>query len=213
LITIQQQWKFYWQQPFFKKLLIGIVIANIIVLTFLPHFFAIIETRQGMQLNDWLLNQLTPTNCSLLIFICIWGSGLLVTIRAVQQPLIALQFLGSFLLLTLCRMVSISLVPLNPPIGLIPVVDPLSNYFYPNGFITKDLFFSGHTSTQLLMFFTLQKRADKIFTLITSFAVGFLVLVQHIHYTIDVLVAIPCSYAMYWMAKKWWVTKVLVKPL
>lgn len=42
------------------------------ILTFFPWFFQTIEARNGILLNDWLLNQIPAYNVSLVIFICIW---------------------------------------------------------------------------------------------------------------------------------------------
>jgi membrane-associated phospholipid phosphatase len=63
--------------------------------------------------------------------------------------------------------------------------------------MTKDLFFSGHTTTMVLIFLCLKKRTDKTIALMAAFAVAYLLLVQHIHYTIDVLAAPVVVYACY----------------
>ena len=95
------------------------------------------------------------------------------------------------------RFVTLSVVALDPPPGLIPLVDPLGSVFYGNAAITKDLFFSGHTATMVLIFLCLERRTDKIIALIAAFAVAYLLLVQHIHYTIDILAAPIVVYACY----------------
>jgi hypothetical protein len=95
------------------------------------------------------------------------------------------------------RFVTLSVVALDPPPGLVPLVDPLSSAFLAGAAITKDLFFSGHTSTMVLIFLCLEKRTDKIIALIAAFAVACLLLVQHIHYTIDVLAAPMVVYPCY----------------
>jgi len=92
---------------------------------------------------------------------------------------------------------------LNPPAGLIPLIDPLSNPFYGKGFVTKDLFFSGHTSTLFVMYLCFDQKIDKYFSLVTSTIVGILVLVQHVHYTIDVLAAPIFAFFALKITKKW----------
>jgi membrane-associated phospholipid phosphatase len=91
---------------------------------------------------------------------------------------------------------------LNAQKGLIILVDPLSNIFYGNTFITKDLFYSGHTSTAFLMFLCLQKKPDKIFAVIATFMIGTLLLVQHVHYTVDVLAAPLFAFFSWYISNK-----------
>jgi hypothetical protein len=94
-------------------------------------------------------------------------------------------------------MACISLVSLNPPVGLIPLADPITNQFYGIHYITHDLFFSGHTTTVFLIFLCLKKKADRIYVLLASLILGVLLLIQHVHYTIDVLAAPVFTYAVY----------------
>jgi hypothetical protein len=98
---------------------------------------------------------------------------------------------------TLVRMACIGLVSLNPPAGLIPLMDPITNQFYGQRYITHDLFFSGHTTTVFLIFLCLKKKTDRIYALFASIALGFLLLVQHVHYTVDVLAAPLFTYGVY----------------
>jgi hypothetical protein len=68
--------------------------------------------------------------------------------------------------------------------------DPFVDFVgYGKNIITKDLFFSGHTSTLFLLFLIARKRALKIFFLAITLAVAMFLLKQHVHYTIDVLAA------------------------
>jgi len=187
---------------FRSKLITGIFLLLIVVIA-LPFFFQYIEHRHGYNLNDALLTILPATNVSIPIFTMIWSMVLLFFIRSFTNPQLFILYLFGFLFLCLCRIVTLTLVPLNAPTGLIELHDPLSNFFYgTKDFITKDLFFSGHTATLCLFFFCFQRKWDKIIALICTIAVGFLVLIQHVHYTIDVIAAPVFTYLSFFMAKK-----------
>lgn len=195
-------WKFAWAQSKFKQLTIAGVLVLVLILIAFPFFFNYIEQRDGYTLNDPVLNLLPAVNVSNIVFAIIWSMALLTIIRCIQQPQIFLIFLWGFIFLSLSRFISILLLPLNPPKALIELKDPLSNTFYGSKFITKDLFYSGHTATQFLMFLCLQKKWDKLVTLLSSIAIGILVLVQHVHYSIDVVAAPICTFAIFLLAKK-----------
>ncbi|GAB3010705.1 phosphatase PAP2-related protein [Spirosoma pulveris] len=195
-------WQKAWQFPAFRrKFILGVILILILLLTF-PYFFQTIQQHSGPVLNDWVLDQLPAQDVSLGIFLSIWATALLLVIRARRSPAIFMLFIYGYLIVSLSRMISINLVPLDPPVGLIPLIDPLSNAFYGKTFITKDLFYSGHTSTIFLMFLCLRRRWDRLFALIGTLIVGSLLLVQHVHYTIDVLGAFVFTYPLYWLGKK-----------
>ncbi|MBD2754111.1 phosphatase PAP2-related protein [Spirosoma validum] len=201
-------WNTAWSSPLFRrKLGVGLVGILAILVTF-PYFFQTIEKHTGPVLNDWVLDRLPPQDVSLIIFITIWASGLLLLIRVRRSPTIFMTFIYSYIIITLSRMLSINLVPLNPPVGLLPLVDPLTNAFYGKTYITKDLFYSGHTSTIFLIFMCLRRRWDRFFTFIGTLIVGAGLLLQHVHYTIDVVGAFVFTYPLYrlgkWLALSGW---------
>lgn len=81
--------------------------------------------------------------------------------------------------------------------GLIPLVDPLTGYFYGHEAITKDLFFSGHTATLVMIYLNLERKNDKRIALVATLIVMLLLMVQHIHYTVDILAAPVIVYCCY----------------
>ncbi len=174
------------------------------ILLLFPHYFAFIEARNGLVLNDRLLDYLTPHDFSIPIFIIIWSTTILLIIRCVNQPAIFLQVIYCLVILSVVRMITIYLVPLNPPAGLIVIKDPLTSLTYggKDVFITKDLFFSGHTSNMLMMALCFQKRTDKWLGFIAAFLVGILVLFQHVHYSIDVIGALVITFFLVKLGKK-----------
>lgn len=154
-------------------------------------FCQYIETRQGTLLNDWLLNRLPAHDVSLPIFIIIWSVGGLTVCRIVGDANLFSRLVWAYALIFISRMLTISTVPLAPPKGLIELADPLSNIFYGSGapFITRDLFYSGHTAILVLMALCLKKPTEKKLAMLGAAVVGVLLLVQHVHYTVDVLAA------------------------
>jgi hypothetical protein len=196
------EWKEAWEQQWFRRRLLIGVSLTCILLAALPFFFQHIQHREGIVLQDILLAHLPAYNVSVPVFAIIWALSLFTLNRSLKDPGIFITFIYGFIILHLLRIVTITLVPLNPPAGLIPLQDFLSNAFYGKNYITKDLFFSGHTASMFLMYFCLKSKGDKLIALICAILVGVLVLVQHVHYTIDVLFAPLFTYACYVVGKK-----------
>ena len=190
------------QLPLFKqKLLVGLGVF-ITLLNVFPVFYQYIEKRNGIMNHDVFLHLIPAFDVSIPIFIVTWFMAILMIMKAIKNPAVFLTFLYGFIILNIARFISISLIPFNPPHDLIPISDPISNIFYGDTYVTKDLFFSGHTATQFLCFLCLNKRLDRALGLIATVLMGALVLIQHVHYTIDVISAPVFAYICYWLASK-----------
>ena len=204
LLTKTISWSDAWQEPRFRNKTIIALLLVTIILILLPTFFAFIEKREGMVLQDFVLDAIPAIDVSIPTFVVIWSVVLLVFYRIYQNPRLFLVIAYGFILMCILRVLTISLLPLNPPVGIIALKDPIANIAYGGNdiFITKDLFYSGHTGNMFLFFLCLQRKWDKIIALAASFIVGILVLVQHIHYSIDVFAAFIFTYFIYLGAKK-----------
>ncbi len=204
LLTETISWSKAWQERRFRNKTIIALILVAIILTLLPAFFAFIEKREGMVLQDYVLDAIPAIDVSIPTFVIIWSLVLLVFYRIYKNPRLFLIIAYGFILMCMTRVLTISMLPLNPPAGLIVLKDPIANIAYGgNGiFITKDLFYSGHTGNMFLFFLCLERKWDKIFALTASFLVGILVMIQHIHYSIDVIAAFIFTYFIYLGAKK-----------
>src|ERR1700739_2955100 len=85
-VDTNYDWELAWEDKSFrKKVFIGLVLFTTIF-TGLPFFFQYIERRQGVLLNEWILNSIPCHNVSIVIFICIWATLALTLIRAYKQP-------------------------------------------------------------------------------------------------------------------------------
>ena len=200
---IKKVWKEALGDSFYKKRFqLGLIIWVALLIAF-PFFFDFIENRNGVVFNDWIINNIPAFDLSIPTFLIIWSMFLLFLFRAIYKPELLLLFLWGFIFLSISRFITIFLFTLNPPEQLIELSDPITNIFYgkKHGFITKDLFYSGHTSTQFLMFLCFTKKTDKILSLISTILIGIFVLVQHIHYSIDVLAAPILTYYVYLLGK------------
>ena len=189
---------------FRKKLIIGIILQSAILI-FFPYFFSYIEQRQnGIIINDWILDFLTPRDLSVPIFVIVWSTTILGIYRCIQSPALFLTILYSLIFLCFARILAIYFVHLEPPVNLVRINDPLTSITYGGRglFITKDLFFSGHTSNMLLLSFCFTKRSDKIIAFSAGICIGVMVLVQHVHYSIDVIGAVLITYLLVKQGKK-----------
>jgi len=211
--SVKSIWKETWKLAYRRQqIVIGTIIMLSVVFT-MPLFFGHIEKRQGTLIKDPVLAAIPPHNVSVLIFAIIWGMIFLTMIRAAYKPSIYIIYCWALIPITLARFVSISIVPLEPPIGLIPLTDPLTGVFYGQALITKDLFFSGHIATLTLIFLCLEKRNDKIIGFIATLVVAFLLLVQHIHYTIDILTSPGIVYICYRLTRRFFDKELTIKEL
>ncbi|HEX8607444.1 MAG TPA: phosphatase PAP2-related protein [Pedobacter sp.] len=185
----QYSWVLAWSYPAFRtKFILGTVIL-IGILLFIPSFFANIEDREGSVLHDWLLNGIKPIDVSFYIFFFLYATVIMFLVRMSMNSEVCLKTLWSFIFLCLCRMITIKFVPLNPPHGIIELSDPCSVLFYRANVITKDLFFSGHTATLIVGGICMSKAQDKMIAFSAALIVGVLLLLQHVHYTADIIAA------------------------
>ena len=103
----------------------------------------------------------------------------------------------TYCLTAVIRIVAMWLMPLDPPAGMIALKDPIVEFFGGGNTLTRDLFFSGHTSTLLIIALILPGRRTRAFFASATAAVGACVILQHVHYAIDVLAALFFAYGCY----------------
>jgi hypothetical protein len=200
-IALRNNWRETWSSSLQRaQLIIGSILMTIISFM-LPPFFNLIQKRDGPVLHDAVLAAIPAHNVSWAIFTVIWGIGFYALWRGIEKPTIYITYLWTFIFITILRVLAISFVPLDPPADLIVLTDPLTAVFYGRSTITKDLFFSGHTSILFLAFLCLERKWDKILALIGTCIVACLLLVQHVHYTIDIIAAPIIIYPVYRVVK------------
>ncbi|MBL7882477.1 MAG: phosphatase PAP2 family protein [Bacteroidia bacterium] len=178
-----------------KKSLFASLFFLLIVLVSFYFFLEYNENRKANSFSDPVLRLFSPVDVSLFIFISTYFFGLIGLVLSFKKTALFLQLLQSFCIMMLLRMLCMYLFPLEPPVTIIPLNDILLEFsFYAGRPNLKDLFFSGHTATIFLFVFLFQNKFLKFFFLIGGVLVGAGILLQHVHYSIDVIVAPFASY-------------------
>jgi len=192
----KESWKKVWENNVFR-LYISIILTMFFVLIFIyGRFLDFIEERPGSVLADPILTLFAPLEVTWFTFGIIYISVILTLFRLSWQPSQLLITIQAYIFIAMARMASMYMIPLDPPPLLIPLEDPFVQSVS-TGVLTRDLFFSGHTSTMFLLFLSCTGRKMKVFFLIGTILVGLLVLIQHVHYSIDVVAAPFYAYSCY----------------
>lgn len=161
----------------------------ILVLIALTKFLNFAETRNGIVFWDPILSLFEPIDLTWFIFITIYISLFIALFFFVKNPPLLVIALQSYVVLVVFRIIAMYLLPLNPPVKMLPLSDPFVEFFGTGQLLTKDLFFSGHTATLFLIFLLAEKKSLRIFLLVSTILVALSVLLQHVHYTVDVFTA------------------------
>ncbi|RFP66816.1 hypothetical protein D0N36_01645 [Hymenobacter lapidiphilus] len=201
--TAPLTWPAAWRQPAFRARLLLVLALLLGLASQLPRYFAWVQARPGYHLPDPLLAWLPAHDVSGATFAVIYLGIALGVATLLPRPARLLRALWAYLLLHLLRCATLWLLPLEPPPGLVLLQDPLVDLFFyaaPTP-ITKDLFFSGHTATLLLLALAVPSGWRRQLLLFGTVAVGTLVLIQHAHYTYDVLAA-PLFVWLAWKESK-----------
>ena len=201
-------WKTFFQNSKSRtEFILTIIILVPLLITF-SQFLLFVEQRNGVVLNDPILNLFNPINLTWLTFALIYISIILFLFNIIKQPnkvMIALQAYG---LMVVFRLIAMYLTPFEAPETILLLNDPFVQLFGKGDILTKDLFFSGHTGTLFLLFLFTENKTLKVIFLSATILVGIAVLLQHVHYTIDVFVAPFIAFASYTIIMKFHVQEL-----
>jgi hypothetical protein len=175
--------------------------ALIVTVLLMRAFMDFIAARMGAVLRDPFLELFTPASFTWITFSLIYAGFLLGIVSLFARPFSFLLALRALVVLIILRAVCQYFLPLDPPADAIPLVDPFIRVPGFRPVIVRDLFFSWHTSLLALLSFLTVWKDLKIILALLALIVSILMLVQHAHYTID-LIAAPCfAYAAVALAK------------
>ncbi|HCV44031.1 MAG TPA: hypothetical protein DGH68_11150 [Bacteroidetes bacterium] len=194
-------WKAAWRNAAFRVQVLVTIPLLVIVLSLFSIFLEWVEARPGVVLHDPIVASLPVVDFTWPIFVFIYAGLVLGLVTLSSHPFQLVLALQSYVVMVCIRVVAMYVTPLDPPQGLIPLADPFVQFVATGDVPTKDLFFSGHTSTLLLLSLTATNRRLKALFAVCAIVVAVLIVWQHVHYTIDVLVAPFVAYASYRLVK------------
>ncbi len=163
--------------------------ALIAVLAVMARFLAWVELRPGVLLPDPVLAAVPARDVTWITFGLVYVGIITTVIVLLPYPRRLVAGAQAYAVMVLFRMAVMSVTPLEAPPGMIALRDPLVEIIGTGEVLTRDLFFSGHTATLALLTLLAPGRALRRFFVVGTALVAVCVLWQHVHYTVDVLVA------------------------
>lgn len=198
MINPHRTWKQAWADRGFIVSVAASLVALVVVVNLFATFLGYVEARPGAVLDDPVLRVLPPLDVTWVTFSLIYASVLIAVWHLGHRPDRLLLAFHSYIIMVLARMVAMHLLPLDPPADMIPLKDPFVESLVGDGdILTKDLFFSGHTSTMFLLALTASTVRMRLIFLVATLAVGYCVIRQHVHYSVDVFAAPFFAYGAY----------------
>lgn len=202
------RWRSAWRIRLFRDQFFVSIVALLVATVLLRIFLDYVETRNGVSIFDPVVSAFLPIDFRWITLSLIYSGTLLGIISLFLEPYTLLLTVRAFVVMIILRIICLFLLPLQPPPGIIPLIDPLIQWPGTHPILTRDLFFSGHVAALALFALTAQWKDMKIIFSSAAAVVSILLLLQHTHYTIDI-VAAPCfAYVAYGIAK--WLTVVEV---
>jgi membrane-associated phospholipid phosphatase len=182
-------WTAYWKSKKTKKEFLITSMILIVLLFLFSNFLIFVENRQGIVINDPILKFFNPVNVTWITFLLIYAGVITAIIYLSQFPQRLVLGIQVYIGMVLFRIIVMYVVPLEPPVSMIELKDPIVEYVGTGIQMNKDLFFSGHTATMFLLYLISKEKIFKSIYLILTLLVAICVLLQHVHYTIDVVSA------------------------
>jgi hypothetical protein len=197
---MKESWRCAWRDSAFRVRFLVTAPVVAAVLWIVPRFLDRVEARPGVVLADPVLRHIPATDVTWLTFVLIYGALLLAVLVLLAHPRRLVLAAQAYVLFLLFRVGLMAVTPLDPPAAMVPLVDPMVQSVGSGRVLTRDLFFSGHTATLFLLALAMPLRSLRRVGYGLTAAVALALVVQHVHYTVDVLVAPFVAYGSWRMA-------------
>lgn len=192
-----KSWKNIFKSKNYKIVFFISIVILVVALILYSKFLNFNESRSGVSFEDPYLSWFSPINVTWFTFTLIYGGLILGIINLIKYPKHFLIAIQTYALIILVRIVAMNALPLNPTPHTIPLIDPFVQLFGSGKIFMRDLFFSGHTATMFMLFLTAPTKTLRYIFLTGVFLVGVALLIQHTHYSVDVIAAPFFAYGCY----------------
>jgi membrane-associated phospholipid phosphatase len=178
----------------------------LITVQYVPRF----ETREGFVPYDPFMDFLPARDVSTMVFFVLYAAVFGSFIWLMKHPRTLALYILSFGIMYWIRTLCITLVAFNEPANLIPLADPFIEMLgIYQAFVKRDLFFSGHFASVYLGYLAMSRVTKWSWLwLVGCVLIGIGVMVQHIHFSYDIIGAIVFSWLSVkiaqWMIDRCW---------
>ena len=175
------------------------------MILFMPAYYRqVLGPKVGILLDDPLLNLFKPVDWSTAVFFILTVALVQTLIMYGNKPAILWAGIMTYCVVNILRVFTMYAVTLEPPADMILLIDPISaSLVYPEQAFAKDLFFSGHVSTMMAMVFVERNRAWYLVKIVGTMLMALFLAWQHVHYSIDLIVAPFITYLAYLGVRKY----------
>ncbi len=195
-------WRAFWRDHRWE-LLISLALTPLVIYSFGERLEWSEQRPDGVAFDDPAFRVLGPWNVTWLILPLSWTSMILWARRCLTRPLLLIDFGQLYAVVMGLKILTMTLLPLYAPPDIIELKDPyIEAIFYQGEPRLRDLMFSGHTAQPIALALLLAPGRLRWVLFGLAAAIGFLVVAQHVHYSIDVLAAPPCVW-LGWRLQRW----------
>ena len=185
----------------FKKEAIYSATVLVLALVMMELFLFQIQAWQGVVFTDPLLRLFPPADVHWIIYSLVYSAVLFGFVSLCMYPFALLLTTRALIVLIIMRIVCLFVLPLDPPADIIPLTDPFTSYVGISMTNVRGLFFAWPPAMLALLAYTAQWKDLKVIFAAGAVAVSGLLLLQHTHYTIDLVAAPVFAYAAVGLAR------------
>ena len=197
-------WKEAFQNTRVRWAIIFCAVTFLLMFLYMPEYYRdVINPRKGILLNDPLLNMFTPRDWYIIIFFILYVAVAHTLFIYRNDAVVFITGVTVYCAVNIVRTITMYALTLEPPAGMILLRDPISSALYPETGFAKDLFFSGHVSTIMVVTLLDTNPVSKALKVAGTVIIAVLLAWQHVHYTIDLLAAPVITYVVFLIVKKY----------